>query len=669
MRLPIRVQLLRSTAVPVTVVFVILALVLSVLRDQAIDALKAEGNRTAAFYTKQLSARFRTAATLADATAAAVQADPQPSEEQLYQLLASTLRIDSLVAGAGLAFEPGAFATDRKLFAPYVQRRSDGPQRLDLAADGTDYTADHDGWYRRPKQTDRPGWSEPHHGASGPASLIITYSAPFHRAGKFAGVATIDLPVNNIGRLLGVDAGLGELVIITTADGRYIAHPNPDRIMRDNLQELAKASDSAGLKAFAKGMLSGGSGLLRVAAMPELKPEPHFIFHRLVPETGWRFAVAMPESAVLARVHRNGILVGTALFVTMATLLLVIWFVAQSVSRPIESLTAAARTLADGRWETRLSTARHDELGELAQAFNDMAQALGERERALQKERQRRFGQLLDGLTGKYFYYTRDHEGHITHVSPSVATILGHEPEDFISLGAELLPETPINHAALDIRRASTRGEQQSTFGLDMLHHDGRVRRLEVYERPLHDDSGQLTGVEGMACDITDRLAQDTGDTVFFSRRSGNDMVCVSRTSGSFPVKTLITDVGLRRPLGAGASGLAVLSAMPQDEASGLIEANTPAYAAQGRTADQVRKDVAAARRAGHVERDIPALGARTISAPLRDPSGRPFGSISISSISQRMSGEHLASSLDALLKAVAEVERRVSVNYSSHQQ
>ena len=33
------------------------------------------------------------------------------------------------------------------------------------------------------------------------------------------------------------------------------------------------------------------------------------------------------------------------------------------------------------------------------------------------------------------------------------------------------------------------------------------------------------------------------------------------------------------------------------------------------------------------------------------------------------MSGEHLASSLDALLKAVAEVERRVSVNYSSHQQ
>jgi len=175
--------------------------------------------------------------------------------------------------------------------------------------------------------------------------------------------------------------------------------------------------------------------------------------------------------------------------------------------------------------------------------------------------------------------------------------------------------------------------------------------------------------LQALTRDITDRLAQDTGDTVFFSRRSGNDMVCVSRTSGSFPVKTLITDVGLRRPLGAGASGLAVLSAMPQDEASGLIEANTPAYAAQGRTADQVRKDVAAARRAGHVERDIPALGARTISAPLRDPSGRPFGSISISSISQRMSGEHLASSLDALLKAVAEVERRVSVNYSSHQQ
>ncbi len=175
--------------------------------------------------------------------------------------------------------------------------------------------------------------------------------------------------------------------------------------------------------------------------------------------------------------------------------------------------------------------------------------------------------------------------------------------------------------------------------------------------------------LQNLTRDITDRLAEETGDTVFFSRLSGNDMVCVSRTSGSFPVKTLITDVGLRRPLGAGASGLAVLSAMPEDEALALIDTNEAAYAAQGRTIDQVREEVAAARRTGHVERDIPALGARTISAPLCDPSGRPFGSISISSISQRMSGDHLASCLGALTKAVAEVQKRVNVNYSSHKQ
>jgi len=508
MRLPIRVQLLRSTAVPVTVVFLILALVLSFLRDQAIDALKQEGDRTAEYYTQQLSSRFRNAATLADAAAAAIDADPQPAEAQVYDLLHRMLQIDGLVAGAGLAFEPGVFGPDHKLFAPYVQRRESGPKQYDRSADAAapDYSADP--WYQHAKSSDQPGWSDPHHGEDGPRSLLITYSAPFHRNGKFAGVATIDLPVNNIGRLLGVDAGLGELVIITTADGTYIAHPNPARVMHDNLQKLADASTSDELKAFAKGMLSGASGRLRVANMPELKPEPHFLFHGVVKETGWRFAVAMPESAVLAKVHRSGIVVGTALFATMATLLLVIWFVAQSVSRPIETLTAAARTLADGKWETRLPSGRNDELGDLAQAFNDMAQALGVRERALQNERQRRFGQLLDGLTGKYFYYTRDLDGRLSHVSPSVHAILGYEPDEFLTLGREVMPETPINQAALEIQLASTRGEQQATFGVDVMHYDGRIRRLEVFERPLHDDNGELTGVEGMACDITDRLEE-----------------------------------------------------------------------------------------------------------------------------------------------------------------
>lgn len=172
--------------------------------------------------------------------------------------------------------------------------------------------------------------------------------------------------------------------------------------------------------------------------------------------------------------------------------------------------------------------------------------------------------------------------------------------------------------------------------------------------------------LSNLCADITTRLADSTGDTVFFSRLSGHDMVCVSRTSGSFPVKTLITDVGLRRPLGVGAGGLAVLSALPEATRETLMQANADNYAAHGKSVDQIRQEVGAARELGHVVRVIPALGATTLSCPVRDQSRLPFGSISVSSISQRMTGDHLDSTLKALKDAVIEIEARIDFDLSN---
>lgn len=174
--------------------------------------------------------------------------------------------------------------------------------------------------------------------------------------------------------------------------------------------------------------------------------------------------------------------------------------------------------------------------------------------------------------------------------------------------------------------------------------------------------------LQGLTREVTAALAEDTGDTVFFSQLSGNEMVCVSRTSGSFPVQTLITNVGLRRPLGVGASGLAVLSALPPADSAATIEENAPLFAELGRTADQVSQDVTTARERGYVLRDIPDLGARTLSVPLRDQTGRPFGSLSVSSISQRMSGNHLAHCITLLSEARSRIEQKVQIAYSSHE-
>lgn len=168
---------------------------------------------------------------------------------------------------------------------------------------------------------------------------------------------------------------------------------------------------------------------------------------------------------------------------------------------------------------------------------------------------------------------------------------------------------------------------------------------------------GPMPDIEALAAAATARLAELTGDTAFFLRRVGLEMLCVSRTSGSFPVKTLLTDVGTRRLLGLGAGGLAVLARLPRKEVEATFERNVRAYRDAGRSIEDLLAEVDAAAAAGHAVRRLPELGATTVAVALCDGGGSPFAALSMSAISQRMTGPHLAKAISHLEKARDQLE------------
>jgi two-component system, NtrC family, nitrogen regulation sensor histidine kinase NtrY len=87
------------------------------------------------------------------------------------------------------------------------------------------------------------------------------------------------------------------------------------------------------------------------------------------------------ESAILW----IGILVGGS---GIAIGVLLGWWTTQRVTHPVERLAAGARAVAAGDWSARVEVLSHDEIGELAQAFNQMTGHLVEqRDRAIQAER------------------------------------------------------------------------------------------------------------------------------------------------------------------------------------------------------------------------------------------------------------------------------------------
>jgi DNA-binding IclR family transcriptional regulator len=162
------------------------------------------------------------------------------------------------------------------------------------------------------------------------------------------------------------------------------------------------------------------------------------------------------------------------------------------------------------------------------------------------------------------------------------------------------------------------------------------------------------------------RIAEQVGDTSYFQLRTGTDSICLARCEGSYPVKILTVDIGMRRPLGMGAGNLALLAFLADDEVERIIAANIDQlgpYAAYGVTitAALVRELVADARRHGHAfVQDVFIPGMAAVAMPIMGADGTPVASLSVAAITGRLQDERRPKVVAALQREVSAIEARL---------
>ncbi|HEY4069378.1 MAG TPA: IclR family transcriptional regulator [Burkholderiaceae bacterium] len=158
-----------------------------------------------------------------------------------------------------------------------------------------------------------------------------------------------------------------------------------------------------------------------------------------------------------------------------------------------------------------------------------------------------------------------------------------------------------------------------------------------------------------------DRLARATGDSAVVTIRSGLDGVCLEHRSGEFPIRTSFVTVGTRRPLAAGAGGLAILSCLADDERRRLVAANAVQMEVD---AGELAARVDEARRVGHAlniyRRTTPPISA--IGVPIMGAFGQCVVGISVVALSMRLSGKRRSDVLGMLRDEAQEIGRQVSV-------
>lgn len=126
------------------------------------------------------------------------------------------------------------------------------------------------------------------------------------------------------------------------------------------------------------------------------------------------------------------------------------------------------------------------------------------------RESEERFRLMVEG-SEEVFFYEHDPDHRFTYLSPSLANVLGYEPDQLLGQPYDvLLREEPYaDETQARTEQAIRTGQRAGTYRSAVSHRDGRRVVLEIVERPLLDDRGTVVGVQGFARDITEREYSD----------------------------------------------------------------------------------------------------------------------------------------------------------------
>ena len=365
-------------ALPTLAIYVlVLGLAMAHLRGENRVEIEAEMTRLAGDWAARFDDAFRSAAVLAEATARLIEDEPDLDEQQIFKQLQAMIGLDPVVYGAAMAFEPGTFKSDGSLFCPYVYRDRDGWHQMNISRDVYDWYGNEKWqWWHAPKRAGRGAWTDPFFDEGAGNVLMVTYSTPFSRDGRFRGVTTVDIMLPQLRESIG-RAIVGERpFVILTSSGQYVYSPNESRIMSSTVFEVADELGRPDIAEIFRLIVSGQSGVASAegwGTAAEGLSERQWIFYSPIESTGWGFCAAVPESEALAGVRARMTFAAGALALTLALIIGCIWFVSGLITRPIVKLRSKVLEIAGGDLDARVEgiTGR-DEIAELAQSFNKM---------------------------------------------------------------------------------------------------------------------------------------------------------------------------------------------------------------------------------------------------------------------------------------------------------
>lgn len=304
-------------------------------------------------------------------------AEVLPNDEALYRTVVPRLlgeENNAIITGGGIWPEPDAFTPGIERRSFFWARNTDGKLVFSdeyNAPGGNGYHSE--SWYLGAKGHSQENcvWSDVYQDAISGINMV-TCSIPYRLEGKFAGVATTDIRLDNVASFMQQQGGrTGGYAFVVDKQGQILYFPQNDQDHHKTVSDLVKAS--AWLSPVARHLQKLRTEVSSVALENDgILNAPSRVMLFPMADTGWVVGLVTPQERIvgLAKVMMSDVL--EVLIPVMTLLLVGSWLVVRRLIARLDDTRRALDDIAqgDGDLTRRLDVKGKDEISAIAEAFN-----------------------------------------------------------------------------------------------------------------------------------------------------------------------------------------------------------------------------------------------------------------------------------------------------------
>ncbi|MCZ6832520.1 MAG: SpoIIE family protein phosphatase [Acidobacteria bacterium] len=371
MKVPLRTKLVVAVTLPALLICSAVIGVTTVrLRARAIERIEENAARIAEIYSDRVGAELDGIAVLARSMATQLQRHPTATEDEVKELVISSVMAGELVEDGAVFLlpggtEPASRATEPVLLlVPEDGGRENGLSRWPQVAGRPT-------WFETALAADQGVWLPAFRPEGPPTPARVIHAVAWRdEQGNPAGGVALEFDMAALRARLGAIITDSDLVILDS-HGTYLYHPSPDTAGTLSIFKLAVRVGRPDIAELGRQATSGESGVMR---LPNLSDDTHvWLIWAPIPGTDWTFGYSTTQERVLAfpnsQLWLGTIITGVGLLLITA----LIYMVASRSTAPLHRLAVAVDRISHGDLDARVEDVHtHDEIGDLARAFNIM---------------------------------------------------------------------------------------------------------------------------------------------------------------------------------------------------------------------------------------------------------------------------------------------------------